>query len=41
MSMRTNVVVAVYDPPADGLPYLTVAFVSNQVVETVLADTAA
>ena len=28
-------------PPADGLPYLTVAFVSNQVVETVLADTAA
>jgi hypothetical protein len=26
---------------ADGLPYLTVALVSNQVVETVTADTAA
>jgi hypothetical protein len=41
MKMRTNVVIAVYDPPAEGLPYLTVALVSNEVVETVTADTAA
>ena len=39
--MKTNVVVAVYDPPEEGLPYLTVALVSNQVVEAVVADTAA
>jgi hypothetical protein len=39
--MATNVVVAVYDPPASGLPYLAVALVSNEIVGTLAAETAA
>ena len=41
LSLPTNVVAAVYDPPASGLPYLAVVLVSNEIVETLTADTAA
>jgi hypothetical protein len=38
--VTTEVIVAVYEPPAAGLPYLAVAIVSNEVVETLTAKTA-
>ena len=38
--MTTEVIVAIYEPPASGLPYLAVAIVSNEVVYTLAAETA-
>ena len=38
--MTTNVVVAVYDPPESGLPYLAVALVSDEIMGTLTAETA-
>ena len=38
--MTTEVIVAIYEPPASGLPYLAVAIVSNEVVYTLATETA-
>ena len=37
--MTTNVVVAVYDQPESGLPYLAVALVPDEIMGTITAET--
>ncbi|HVJ79335.1 MAG TPA: hypothetical protein VM620_16025 [Hyphomicrobium sp.] len=39
--MPTNVVLAVYDPPASGLPYLAAVIINNTFIGALAAATAA